>query len=101
MKALDKRAGSASDVFCFDAEESATSNIPFERSQRRLRHGLWRRKRFEKCGRHHVDARIGALRRQDHCDEQLESIDVMQGGRGVRVRPSKSRKDLGSAPSGS
>jgi len=62
MKALDKRAGSASDVFCFDAEESATSNIPFERSQRRLRHGLRRRKRFEKRGRHHVDARIGALR---------------------------------------
>lgn len=77
-EALDQSARSARNALCLVMIKTARPNQVFEASQRRASHGLRRGVCREQRRRHEVDARVGALRRQDDGNEQLKAIAVLQ-----------------------
>jgi hypothetical protein len=88
--------GAAQDVARFVAEEAGAADHVLELE----RFGLGERTRVgiacEERRRHHVDAGIGALRREDRRDEQLQRRLVQQGAVGVRVSRLEPRDDFAS-----
>jgi hypothetical protein len=49
--------------------------------------------RAEQRRRHHIDPRVGALRREHHGDEQLEIVLVVERRARVRIGLSQDRED--------
>ena len=51
----------------------------------------------EERRRHHVDAHVGALRREDRRDQELERVAVVEGAMAAGVGGLETREDLGGA----
>ena len=68
----------ADERFRFLAEETGRENHGFELARRRLSERARIGILGEERGRHHVHARVGRLRGEDRCHQQLERVPIMQ-----------------------
>ena len=75
----------ANDRFCFIAEESRGTNFIFQFGGAGVGEIFWRFVFFVKFLGHLIHAHVGALRRENRGNEQLESVFVFQlaGGGGI------------------
>jgi len=100
-KSLDEQRARAADILGFRVEEAGGSDDLFELSRAGANHRLGRRHRGEQLRRDLIHALIGALRREDRCDEQLERIAVEQRAVGVAILAEESVGDGCGLTSGS
>lgn len=83
---FEEAARCADDVARLHAEETRRFNQFLDVFLLRSGELLRRRIFFEKCGRHHVHPRVRGLRRENHRDEQLKRIFVIERRFRLRIR---------------
>jgi hypothetical protein len=97
-KTLEQYTARIFDVLGLHAKEAATFDQVFQPPLRRLGQRLRSWKSLEKNRCRQIDSSIRALRRQNHRDEQLKDVLMVQSGRRMRIRSGETPKQKGCPP---